>query len=118
MCFQLFPSKPHGGIDVFSERAVKIETTSLDQIFDSDDEDEEEVSCACKCQCPPLTVLLLKETRSTSPSVNTIFLVFQSMEATHFPFSGAGGMGGGEDKMNGTMMKPTKVREYRHYAGL
>ena len=37
---QLFPSKPHG-IDVFSDKAVKIEATSLDQIFDSDEEEEE-----------------------------------------------------------------------------
>lgn len=42
---QLFPSKPHG-IDVFSDKVVKIEATSLDQIFDDSDEEEEEVSAA------------------------------------------------------------------------
>ena len=44
MVLQLFPAKPHG-IDVFSDKVVKI-ATSLDQIFDSDEE-EEEVSAQC-----------------------------------------------------------------------
>lgn len=39
MVLQLFSSK----LDVFSDKVVKIETTSLDQIFDSDEEEAQEV---------------------------------------------------------------------------
>lgn len=48
--FQLFPSKTYGMINPFSDKAVKIDATTLDQIFASDEEDEtQEVSVLNVC---------------------------------------------------------------------